>query len=186
MVLGTHRTIAENVYLTLLNEQNIKLNRGLFIAGNMFPDLHIDYIKEKHYKSFCYEKIREAIIDLSKTKMNLKEFSFRAGIICHYLSDFFCYPHEQEWRYLKGNTKEHIIFEEKQHRITNNKIFLVKCNLSIEEFEKLYIDFFIENLLDEYRNAIDYSRDVVFAITASYKCVEALLYKMFKHNIIEV
>lgn len=184
MFIGTHKTIAENVYLTLATEKNIKLNRNLFIAGNIFPDLHIDYIKEKHYKCYCYDKVKNAIIELSQTKMTLKEFSFRAGIICHYLSDFFCYPHEQEWRCFQGNTKEHLIFEEKQQIITNNKIFVVKNNVTIKEFEDIYIDFFIEELLDEYRNSVDYSRDVSYAITASYKCVEAMLYRMFKENII--
>lgn len=185
MFVGTHKTIAENVYLNLLTEKNIKLNRNLFIAGNILPDLHVDYIKEKHYKCFCYENIKKAIIEMSNTKMTLKQFSFRAGIICHYLSDFFCYPHEQEWRYLQGNTKEHIVFEEKQSIITNNKIFLVNSPITIKEFEDIYVDFFIENLLDEYRNSVDYSRDVSFAVTVSYRFVEAVLYKMFKYNIIE-
>lgn len=60
----------------------------------------------------------------------------------------------------------------------------MKNNITIKEFEDVYIDFFIEELLDEYRNSVDYSRDVSYAITASYKCVEAMLYKMFKENII--
>lgn len=186
MFIGTHKTIAENVYLNLLSEKNIKLCRNLFVAGNIIPDLHIDYIKEKHYRCFCYENIKKEIIEMSNTRMTLKEFSFRAGIICHYLSDFFCYPHEQEWRYLQGNTKEHIIFEEKQNLLTNNKIFTVNSLITITEFEHKYVDFFVEYLLDEYRNSVDYSRDVEYAVTASYRCVEAMLLNLFKNNIIEV
>ena len=184
MFIGTHRTIAENVYLNLVAEKNIKLNHNLFIAGNIIPDLHVDYIKQKHYKYICYENIKKAMIEMSNTKMTLKEFSFKAGIICHYISDFFCYPHEQEWHYLQGNTKEHIVFEEKQNLITNNKIFTVNKNISIKAIENAYIDFFVENLLDEYRKAVDYSRDVEYAVNASYRCVEAMLLKMFNKNII--
>lgn len=185
MFIGTHETIAKNVYLTLATEKNVYLNRNLFIFGNVFPDLHVDYIKQKHYKNLCYDKIKSAIIEISNTKMTLAEFSFKAGIICHYVSDFFCYPHEQEWRYLQGNTKEHIQFENKQNIATRNKIFIAKTDIELKDIEDAYIDFFIENLLDEYRNSIDYSRDVLYAVTVSYHCVEKMLFNMFKKNIIE-
>ena len=76
-------------------------------------------------------------------------------------------------------------FENKQNLITRDKIFIVKNDIKLQKIENAYIDFFIENLLDEYRKSVDYSRDVLYAITASYNCVEQLLYKMFKENIIK-
>ena len=184
MFVNTHRTIALNVHSVLWTERNIKLNLGMFVAGNMIPDLHVDYVKQKHYRSYCYEQIRAAIIELSNTRMTLPQFSYKAGIICHYLSDFFCYPHDQEWIWGKGNTKEHIAFEEKQYQLAKDKFFTIKKCANIKEFEELYIDFFVENLIDEYKHSVDYLRDVDFAVTASYNCVEALLIKMFSHNII--
>ena len=170
--------------MNLVLEKNIKLNKNLFVFGNIAPDLHIGFMKEKHYKKFCYEKLKENIIKLSQTKMTLKEFSFNAGIICHYLSDIFCYPHEQEWFCFKGNTKEHLFFEEKQSLLTNNKIFVADKNLEIKDFEMFYIDFFIESLLDEYKNSIDYSRDIKYAVNVAYTCVEKMLFKMFQQNVI--
>lgn len=184
MFVGTHKTIAENIYSLLIVEKNIRLNHNLFVYGNIVPDFKIDFIGERHYKSFCYEKVKANIIEMSNKQMTLAEFSYRSGVICHYISDMFCYPHEQEWRYGHGNTKEHIMFEDKQYAFMKNKIFVPGSRIMIDDFTNECIDLFIETLLAEYQNAVDYSRDMFFSVTACYNYIESLLFNYFKKNIV--
>ena len=184
MFVGTHKIIGENVYSILAMEKNIYLNHKLFIYGNIAPDFSLDFIGERHYKSFCYDKVKEHIIDMSNRRMSLSEFSYKSGVICHYISDMFCYPHHQEWRYFGGNTKEHILFEDKQYTLVKHKNFNPNSNILIDEFTSECIDLFINTLLNEYQNAVDYSRDMQFSVTACYRYIESILLNYFRKNIV--
>ena len=175
MLIQTHKVIGESVLDALRDKQSIQLDRTRFILGNIVPDLHVDYIHQKHYSSQCYEKIKRAIMELPDKNLTLKQFSFRSGIICHYLSDFFCYPHDQEWHYGGGNTKEHIIFEEKQYQICKGNIIRPFERTEIETLTDEYLDLFLKNMLQEYHRSVDYSRDLSFALNASISCVRAML-----------
>ena len=186
MFIGTHRTIADNVYSNLKWKHNITLNYNCFVFGNIAPDLKVDFIKEKHYPQFFYNKIKNAIIEMANTPMTLAEFSYKAGIICHYLSDMLCYPHEQNWRFWEENMAEHMLFEEKQFEISRHKIYTPKLVPDIKEFSEEYVDFFLQHLIDEYRKNIDYNNDVIWSITTCYKYVESSLFHMFKYNIIKI
>ena len=186
MFIGAHKTIAENVYTNLRWKHNILLSYNYFIWGNIAPDLKIDFINEKHYQQYFYDKLKAAIIDMADTPMTLAEFSYKAGIICHYLSDMFCYPHEQNWNYGGRNTIEHILFEEKQVEISKNKIYSIQFAPNIKEFTDEYVEFFLKYLINEYKKCIDYNNDMIWSITACYKYIESSLFHMFKYNIIKI
>ena len=184
MFMNTHIVIAKNVYENLKTKKNIVLNKRTFIYGNIAPDFIPDFVNAHHYKEFCYDRIKHYMKEIATTKMTLSEFSYKAGIICHYISDIFCYPHNQSWRLFEEMAKEHIIYETKQQIQSKDFCYTIKDSISLKELEDEYIDFFIHNLLEEYKKIVDYNHDVKFSIIACYKYIEASLLQMFKYNLI--
>ena len=95
MIIPTHRLIGENIYQSVLLNNKIRLDKRWLIWGSVLPDLMPKYMKQKHFFSVSYDYILNMIEKLynDSNNISMKEFSIRLGIITHYVSDFFCTPH---------------------------------------------------------------------------------------------
>jgi hypothetical protein len=173
LFITTHKIIAEHIYDALTYE-NININKNRLIIGNMIPDSHLDFINEPHYYDLCFDNVKDILIELTNSKMSIDTYSYKIGVICHYISDWFCYPHEQNWHFNQGDTKAHILYEKKEAKIAKNKIILPK-DIKIEKISDEYIRFFFDELLDEYKKAQSYERDLVFSVSVC----NAILEKVF-------
>lgn len=116
MIIPTHRLIGENIYKSVLLNNKIRLDKRWLIWGSVLPDLMPKYMKQKHFFSVSYDYILNMIEKLynDSNNISMKEFSIRLGIITHYVSDFFCTPHNDR-AYYHNHIKEHMQFETKLH-----------------------------------------------------------------------
>ena len=130
MRIEIHNEIGKNVCSELKN-LGFKINEKLFLLGNIFPDLIQSYIWRRHE----YQHSREYIIkkiDILKKRPLL--FSFHLGILAHYISDYFCYPHSASFE--KGLI-DHIAYEIKQKIPLEFDIIKLNIrNFSIEELDR--------------------------------------------------
>lgn len=71
-----------------------------FLYGNLKPDLTGTYLTKRHYPSLMFdevmEKIRAFSDDYEIGAQNGRSLSVDLGEICHYITDFFCFPHNDD------------------------------------------------------------------------------------------
>jgi len=133
MRLDLHHKIGKTIY-SELKELGCNINEGLFLLGNIFPDLCHSYLwcrhEHQHSRNYVHRKI-----EILKKRPKL--FAFHLGILAHYICDYFCYPHSSG--YNEGLIR-HIIYEVQQK--APEKIF--KTNLNIKAFTIEELDRFVE------------------------------------------
>ena len=130
MRLEIHYRIAKKISAEM-KELGLHLHESSFLFGNFFPDLIHSYFWCKHEYSVSRDFLRKKIERLKKKPIF---FSFRLGVLTHYICDYFCYPHSSSFD--KGLI-HHITYEIKQkipekHYSTNLKI----KTFSIEELDR--------------------------------------------------
>ncbi|HWQ42005.1 MAG TPA: zinc dependent phospholipase C family protein, partial [Desulfosporosinus sp.] len=94
-------------------ELDIKLDTFSFMYGNIKPDLETSSVKIPHFKHTTMELVQAEIenlttLRLNKSKRCSKQLSERIGVITHYLSDFFCYAHNE---YFESKHRSHLLYE---------------------------------------------------------------------------
>ena len=77
----------------------------------------LNKILKKHYLDESYDMVRQKINFLSSLNLdNLYQYYTRAGlsqeigVVCHFLTDFFCLAHSERWEF-KHSMKIHIQYE---------------------------------------------------------------------------
>lgn len=172
MIVPTHRLIAHYVYNYIQLKAGIGLDKKWFTFGNVLPDVKPYYIKRKHFYCVSFDYVISLINSLENDmdRISMKEFSLRLGIISHYVSDFFCYPHNDR-AYFKGRLKEHMQYEYKLHSSFSSIAKWHICDTSfydldeaqiINSFRKIYLE---EGMC--IKNDIKFTLDAVSAIGLS-------------------
>lgn len=106
MQITSHIKIANYIYDRIDRNEKRNINRFMFILGSIAPDLKI----ARHPKFKIYndsiELIESKMIDIEELGKN--KFSYRLGIIVHYITDYFCLAHN-----LKNTlkTRTHLLYE---------------------------------------------------------------------------
>ena len=131
MRIAIHHKIGK-ILCSELRESGCQINEKLFLLGNLFPDLIHSYLWCRHEYQYSREYIRNKL-DILKKKPKL--FSFQLGVLTHYICDYFCYPHSDN--YNKGLI-QHILYEIRQKvPKTYYRIELKIPAFSIEALDKL-------------------------------------------------
>ncbi len=86
------------------------LHARRFAYGNVKPDLSPMIRTQKHNIGESYDFVRDAIVDLAQSPFDGQRgaYSYRLGIVCHYVTDFFTFPHNRGFR---GTFKQHMNYE---------------------------------------------------------------------------
>ncbi len=112
MTISTHYRIGSFIYKNIIakNSTNSFLEKKSFQYGNIFPDIDSDLSHIKHQKEYSsipmlYHEKRSRDITVANSE-RLKSL----GIICHYLTDFFCIYHSSE-KYKNRSIVLHILYE---------------------------------------------------------------------------
>lgn len=97
----SHFIIAKALYKSFSKNLNIELDLNSFRYGCIKPDFTPSLMRISHYKDKSFEKICSRITSLEnntfpETKEDMKKFSMELGIVAHYLTDYFCYPHNNK------------------------------------------------------------------------------------------
>jgi len=143
MRLAIHYQIGQKV-CSELEADGLRVNKILFLLGNFYPDLVHSYLWCKHEYQHSREYIKKKIEKLSKRSFL---FSFHLGILAHYISDYFCYPHSGVY---DKNIFHHILYELKQ-KVPEN---IIRTKLKIRSFSIEEIGRFV-NLYENFRPSFD-------------------------------
>ncbi len=183
----THKIIASNIYDSIYDTYEIKLNKNKLIWWSNAPDLLPQFKFHRHYQEESLNYVVNEIVKLIfisryvdfDGKLDLvttKFISKKLGIISHYLSDFVCLPHAERWTF-NDNMFKHIAYESKLNNIS--KIHCFKKNVinvnDVDIFEskvinlKRLISQYIEDVIEEYSNKEGYENDLDFALSLSLK-----------------
>lgn len=159
------KSIEDDSYINIIN-------KNWFIYGNIEPDLLLTTNKIPHKReealNYIVEKIEQLIEVSVDTKKDINTFSLHLGVICHYLSDFYCKPHVERWGDYKGLKRakkgiEHILYE---FKISFYKNEIKKAtNENLQDIYNVY-DFLLESFKN-YQKDLNEKKDVYYA---SYIC----------------
>ncbi len=84
-------------------ETGVTFDTKAFLYGNLKPDLTGTYLTKRHYPSLMFEEVMDKIrsfserYEISADAINDdRSLAVDLGEICHYITDFFCFPHNDD------------------------------------------------------------------------------------------
>ena len=184
----THVIIAKKIFNALYPQKKSIIKKKNFIYGNIKPDLVSKYKLRKHYRKESYEVILEKIEKLSKInsldevqkKKYFCNFSQELGVICHFICDFFCVPHDERWEF-KHSMFIHIAYEKKLNFIARKYSFEKNIDINLNSFDDvknflsaIYDDYKKDEYLDTYKRDLKYSYNICLIIIS--KILDEMIY----------
>lgn len=124
----SHTRVAKLLLSHVAERCGVTFDEAGFLYGNLKPDLTGTYLTKRHYPSLMYdevmEKLRVFLETYTLSEHNGHDLSVDLGEICHYLTDFFCYPHNDD--IYDRSLLMHYIYEKRicvglRHRLTDAK-----------------------------------------------------------------
>lgn len=183
MITNTHILFSKILYENCLKDLNFKLDRYKFMYGNIKPDIFCNYFKDNHTIKESIQIVERYSNELISSKNNTSDFSVELGVICHYVCDYFCIYHTED--YAKNNIFEHIGYERKLH----NKVIemIEKSQMKIENrnnFINENIIEFIYKMQEKYfEEKQSLTRDIIYALETANAVTEAIVYyHILKNN----
>lgn len=111
----SHTKVARILLGYVEDSCGVQFDHAAFVYGNLKPDLKGEYFKKRHYPSVMLEEVIERIKTFAAKYQigfeNGRELSVELGVICHYMTDFFCYPHNDD--IYNRNLLAHYIYEKR-------------------------------------------------------------------------
>ncbi len=191
MLCETHKLIASNMYDVLGTEFKKLVNYKSLLEGSIAPDILPSMLIIPHTKKNSSGFLKKQIEWLTNKNLfenfNLDEFSYRLGIVIHFLSDYFCTAHNH-YKYI--NPILHHLYERKLKIYFKKNIY--KLPISIED----QICSSIEGIicyLDEkhkqyrtfkpnYENDFKYSLEVTAFISKAIMGIQAIAISQSTHQ----
>lgn len=176
MITSTHILFSKVLYENCMKDLNFKLDKYKFMYGNIKPDIFCNYFKDNHTIKGSIQIVEESSKKLINGKNNIGEFSVELGVICHYVCDYFCIYHTEE--YANNNIFEHISYEKRLHNkaldmIKNKKIKIkARTNLPKEDIVE-FIYKMQEIYFNEKQSLI---RDITYALETANTIAEWIVY----------
>lgn len=180
MLMNTHKTLAEDFIYNMDSKKKDMINEKHFIWGNIKPDCASKYKLKKHYMDESLDMVVEKIQFLASLSLediygnNLgNKFSQELGVVCHFLCDFFCIPHNKRWEFKSANAmKEHVIYEKELAKVAKEfKIRKdIETNINSQEIRS-----YILNLQEEYEKVMDYDNDLDFSYYVCQSVINMIL-----------
>ena len=176
MNLFSHITMGRYLYAYFTENMNLKLDKGTFVRWNFLPEVAPSLLKLSHFKKDIYDLVMEKADYLAREgeNMSTEEFSKQLGILCHFMSDFFCYAHSENFDGSKiGHLKYEIFMQFYGYRRRDmlHAVDLISNAAEIDHSLALYEQ--INELHEQYSQvAPSYGVDFVFSLTA---CVDLVI-----------
>lgn len=174
MFPNTHKLIAEKVYLALEEELGVHLHYASLKYGSVAPDYKPSLMIKSHRKKNSYKLVTEIVssldtIQASNSLYYTKEFSYKIGLIIHFVTDYFCRAHNENKYY---NFILHFLYESNlnnfcMRRFTSNgeviKWDMVRKWNLYSNFEEL-----LEAMLKEYHSKKpSFTLDMEYSVAVS-------------------
>jgi len=117
-----------------MSNKDVALKKWLYLLGNLAPDFSYSFTFKLHSYTLCGGRFRKLLRKLIERSGVVESawFSFHAGIMSHYVCDFFCYAHTDAF---KGKVREHMRYEKTQEvradeMLEFNRERFTSCNYS--------------------------------------------------------
>ncbi len=112
MNIFSHIIMGQMLYKSL-RKNNIKVQKNSFIFGNIKPDFSSEHKRIPHYKKDNFDFFKKKVNEFINTELECRfeynsELSVKLGVICHYISDFFCFAHNEGFKNTMWN---HFLYE---------------------------------------------------------------------------
>ncbi|MEM1484719.1 zinc dependent phospholipase C family protein [Oscillospiraceae bacterium PP1C4] len=176
MNLFSHITMGRYLYTYFTEHLGVELDKASFVKWNVMPDIAPSLLKLSHFKKDIYDLVMARAEHLAREgeQMSVWEYSKQLGILCHFMSDFFCYAHSENFDGSKiGHLKYEIKMQFYGYRRRNmlHAVDLISNATEIDQSAALYEQ--INELHALYSKiAPSYGVDFVYSLTA---CVELML-----------
>lgn len=194
MMINTHMLFGKMLYENIDYDKKNLIKDTQFLWGNVKPDCASKYKFKKHYKDESFVMIVNKIEFLCNlsikdlyTSYTINKFNQELGVICHFLCDYFCFPHNKRWEFKSANVvKDHLKYEKNLDKVAKEYQFNSAKNTEIKPDD--VVDF-INDMLKEYENKPDYLNDLRYA---NYVCntiintvIESVIENEYKIKIAE-
>jgi hypothetical protein len=169
-----------------LKEEYHDISIGYFIYGNILPDLSPRFRFSMHTKKKNWNDVINLMKELvyKNHKLSIRSKSIKFGIVTHYLSDFFTFPHNDGYT---DSIIQHEVYEQFQRIQFWNEFkdiwaeFEKETKVKLRTFEDILA--YIEDMHSIYNNnKSDKKRDIVF-ISILVRVVCQSLLDLMKVNI---
>jgi hypothetical protein len=113
MNIIVHLLIARSVRKTVSEQIGARLSLTGFLYGNILPDISSKYDEIPHFFKDSMEFVLDSAEQLRKglddnRRISSFAYSRQVGVITHYLSDFCCYAHSEQYN---DNIYKHHFYE---------------------------------------------------------------------------
>lgn len=181
MLVYSHSLIGKTIYKYISHDFRINLSLVDIKNGCMKPDFYPKLMAIPHYKNESFEIISQMILSLQNTKLpvspkQIRHFSNELGVILHFITDYFCYPHNNQ---VLDKLPAHLIYEINLHKELKKYISssseVLDINLNVEDYSNLNTSliYFIEGKHKQYmEDNPSLLNDVIYGLQAC--CVVAL------------
>ncbi|MGL4572184.1 MAG: zinc dependent phospholipase C family protein [Clostridium sp.] len=164
--MNNHKMIADYILDNMRDDRLHLINRKRFIWGNIKPDCASRYKFKKHYYNESIDMVVEMIEKLSSLSISeinnessIGKFSGVLGVVCHFLTDYYCLPHHQRWEF-KNAMRPHVVYERELSKVSKNyKVNVIKNN----NLKASNIREFIDGTLEIYAIDQSFENDLNFA-----------------------
>ncbi|MEG1286716.1 MAG: zinc dependent phospholipase C family protein [Clostridium sp.] len=164
--MNNHKMIADYILDNMRDDRLHLINRKRFIWGNIKPDCASRYKFKKHYYNESIDMVVEMIEKLSSLSISeinnessIGKFSGVLGVVCHFLTDYYCLPHYQRWEF-KNAMRPHVVYERELSKVSKNyKVNVIKNN----SLKPSNIREFIDGTLEIYAIDQSFENDLNFA-----------------------
>jgi hypothetical protein len=138
VLVSSHNVIGKTIYNYILANLGVKLSLQDIKNGCMMPDFHPKFMSIPHYKSKSFETIAQMILSLQNTNFSvspkhMSRFSTDLGIILHYITDYFCYPHnDAEADKMPYHVFYEIKLDKELRKYISSPFWMLDMNLEVE------------------------------------------------------
>lgn len=97
----SHTRVGKILLAYIEQNRGVSFDSSAFLYGNLKPDLTGTYLTKRHNPSIMYDEVMDMIRDFAKNytisdENNDRDLCVDLGVICHYITDFFTYPHNDD------------------------------------------------------------------------------------------
>lgn len=158
----------------------LKSHKGSFYMGSILPDCVPSFLVRRHTIEDSFEvlkrEIQKLISHFDPKKGVTCYFCRHLGVITHYISDYFTFPHNAHY---PGNLKDHCIYEEELKKELRSYVHSPEAVKLREEKAMQSPDeilTFIRKMHDIYKDAESIvKRDCEYIIELCHRVVDAIL-----------
>ncbi len=175
MISLTHLQFSRIIYKCILKNMGVKLSYGGFAYGNIKPDINNKDIGCEHFMEASITNLENYCKQLINESMSKRQFSTSLGVVCHFLSDYFCLYHTGKYKY--RGVFSHTLYE----TILHFKFLMLQLcgglkNIHKELPEEDIINT-VMNFTSEYASeSPSLSRDIKYALNCSVEICRIIIF----------